>query len=293
MYAARIIARQGKTYIVEDQSSHQHQCHARSQTMDAVCGDHVSCQPQESSLDVIEEILPRQNQITRVDNFKRKKTLAANVDHMFIVISPIPEFSTLLIDKYLACAQLNHCKASIIINKSELIYSHGVKLNQLESIYKDLVKYFIVASAKLGYGISTLRKALSNETSILVGQSGVGKSSIINRLLNSNDIKVNTVSDQIQQGRHTTSNAYAYPINDCGNIIDSPGVRTFTPAFADQDELISGFAEFEPFTGKCKFNDCKHLDEPGCAVRQAVSENIIHPSRYDNYLQIRRELPEL
>ena len=293
MYLARIIARQGKTYIVEDQSHQQHQCHARSQTMEAVCGDHVHCLRQHNSHDVIEEILPRRNQITRVDNFKRKKTLAANIDHIFIVISPTPEFSLLLIDKYLACARVSHCKASIIINKSELIHDYRINLNQLESIYVNLVEYFIAMSAKLGYGISTLCKALHNDTSILVGQSGVGKSSIINRLMNNNDIKVMPVSDQIQQGRHTTSNAYAYRVNDGGKIIDSPGVRTFTPAFTSTEELITGFAEFEAFAGKCKFNDCLHINEPGCAIRHAVDENIIHSSRYQSYLQMSKELPDL
>lgn len=292
MYEARIIARHGKTYIVEDQSSQQHQCHARSQTMEAVCGDHVHCLQQDNSHDVIEEILPRHNQITRIDNFRRTKTLAANIDHIFIVISPIPEFSFLLIDKYLACAQANHCKASIIINKSELIHQSGTDLNKLESIYKNLVENFIVTSAKLGYGINTLRKALDTETSILVGQSGVGKSSIINRLLNKNDIKVMPVSEQIQQGRHTTSNACAYPVKDSGKIIDSPGVRMFTPAFINNDELITGFAEFKTFIGRCKFNDCQHINEPGCAIRQAVNDNIIHPSRYQSYIQMTKELQE-
>ena len=293
MYEARIIARQGKTYIVEDQSHQQHQCHARSQTMEAVCGDYVYCLQKNNSQDVIEEILQRHNQITRVDNFKRKKTLAANIDHIFIVISPSPEFSLVLIDKYLACAQVNRCKASIIVNKSELIYEYNVNLNQLESIYKNVVEYFIVTSARLGYGISTVRKALNNDTSILVGQSGVGKSSIINRLLNKNDIKVMPVSGQTKQGRHTTSNAYAYPVNGGGKIIDSPGVRNFMPAFSSTEELIAGFAEFEAFTAKCKFNDCLHINEPGCAIIHAVNQNIIQSSRYQSYLKMSDELTDL
>ena len=290
MYKARIIARQGKTYIVEDNSNQQHECHVRSQAIDAVCGDNVQCSAQNNSHDVIEEISERRNQITRIDNFKREKTLAANVDHMLIVIAPAPAFSTLLIDKYIACAQLNHCKVSIIINKAELINELQVDLNELEEIYKNLVDNFIVASAKLGYGITPIRKALLNETSILVGQSGVGKSSIINRLLNSNDIKVSAISEHIQQGRHTTSNAYAHSINQHGKIIDSPGVRTFTPAFIDSNELIKGFSEFSEYTGKCKFNDCQHINEPGCAIKDAVENNKIHSSRYQSYLEMHQEL---
>ena len=290
MYEARIIARQGKMYIVEDQLGQQHECHARKQAIDAVCGDHVQCTKQDDSSDVIEEIIPRKNQIARIDNFKREKTLAANIDHILIVIAPTPVFSTLLIDKYLVCAQINQCKASIIINKAELINELHVNLSELELIYKDLVEEFIITSAKLGYGITTIRKALLNETSILVGQSGVGKSSIINRLLNSNDIKVSDISEQIQQGRHTTSNAYAHSINSAGKIIDSPGVRTFTPAFVDSKELMQGFIEFDEYIGKCKFNNCQHTNEPGCAIHHAAKKGKIHMSRYQNYLAMHQEL---
>ena len=290
MYEARIIARQGKTYIVEDQSTQQHECHVRSQAIDAVCGDFVQCKSESNSKDVIEEILPRKNQITRIDNFKREKTLAANIDHILVVIAPSPTYSTLLIDKYLACAELNHCKISIIINKAELINEFQVNLKELESIYKKLVDQFIVTSAKLGYGITTIRKILLDETSILVGQSGVGKSSIINRIQNNNDIKVSAISENIQQGRHTTSSTYAYPVNHHGKIIDSPGVRSFTPAFKNQKELMQGFIEFKEFAGKCKFNDCQHINEPGCAIIHAVNENKIHKSRYQNYLTMHQEI---
>ncbi|MEM7304417.1 MAG: GTPase RsgA, partial [Pseudomonadota bacterium] len=175
MYEACVIARQGKTFLVEDQLNRQHLCYARSQTIDAVCGDYVHCLQQDNTHDVIEKILPRNNQLTRIDNFKRKKTIAANIEQIFVVISPSPEYSTLLIDKYLAYAHLNKVKASLIINKSELANSHQVDIPRLESIYYNLVEHFIVTSAKLGYGITHIRKALLKDRSILVGQSGVGK----------------------------------------------------------------------------------------------------------------------
>ena len=290
MYEARIIARQGKTYIVENQLHQQYECHARSQAIDAVCGDFVQCIERQDTKDVVEKILPRINQITRIDNFKREKTLAANIDHLLVVIAPSPAFSTLLIDKYLACAELNRCKVSLVINKAELINDFQIDIKELESIYKNLVNQIFITSAKLGYGIATIRNSLLNETSIMVGQSGVGKSSIINRLLNNNDIKVSAISEQIQQGRHTTSNAYAHTINHYGKIIDSPGVRTFTPVFKDQKELAKGFTEFKEYIGKCKFNDCQHINEPGCTIIKAVSEKKIHASRYQNYLEMHKEL---
>lgn len=290
MYEARVIARQGNQYIVEDSRGQQHNCHARSKAIDAVCGDTVNCTSQNQSLDAIEAIQTRNNQITRLDNFKREKTLAANVDHMLIVVAAVPEFTSLFIDKYLACAELIECKASLVINKCELLNNNNVDIAQIQSIYNNVCSNIITTSAKLGYGIAQLRKILSSEYSILVGQSGVGKSSLINRLLHSNQIKIANLSDQIQQGTHTTSQARAHSIGNKGKIIDSPGVRTFTPIFENSSTIMLGFKEFLPYLGKCKFNNCMHIDEPNCAVKQAVTNGTIHSSRYTSYLSISAEL---
>tara|TARA_R110002049_G_scaffold13509_2_gene58537 strand:- start:168924 stop:169805 length:882 start_codon:yes stop_codon:yes gene_type:complete len=290
MYLAHVIARQGKTFIVEDEHGEQHACHARSKSVDAVCGDNVECETKSQSKDVIEKICARKNQITRIDNFRREKTIAANIDHIIIVVAATPAFSTLLIDKYLACAELNHCKATLVINKAEMLNDYHVDITPLETTYKDLVDNFIIASAKLGYGIQTLRLALTNETSILVGQSGVGKSSLINRLLNNNNIRVGELSENIQQGKHTTTNAFAHNINNSGRLIDSPGVRTFMPVFKDVKQVMLGYSEFLPHIGRCKFSDCQHIKEPGCAIKAAVDNNTIHPQRYQSYLENRQEV---
>ena len=292
MYAARVIARQGKKFIVEDENYVQHHCHPRSKTIDAVCGDVVDCIEQPQSLDTIEAIRPRINQITRLDNFKREKTLAANIDHMFIVIAAVPEFSNLLIDKYLACAELIGCKASIVVNKCEWLHRSNLDIGRLELIYKNICTEVMVSSAKLGYGISQLRKSIRNDYSILVGQSGVGKSSLINRLLYSNKIKVADLSDQIRQGTHTTTLAKAYSIGAAGKIIDSPGVRTFSPIFDQREKVMLGFKEFRPYVAKCKFNNCMHIDEPNCAVKKAVEQQHIQPERYQNYRTIYAELAD-
>lgn len=290
MYLAHVIARQGKTFIVEDKHGEQHTCHPRSKSVDAVCGDNVECEHKAQSKDVIEKICPRKNQITRIDNFKREKTIAANIDHIIIVVAAAPTFSTSLIDKYLACAQLNNCKATLAINKAEKLIDNDVDISELENLYNNLVDNFIITSAKLGYGIQTLRQALSNETSILVGQSGVGKSSLINRLLNNNNIKIGELSENIQQGKHTTTNAFAHNINDYGKIIDSPGVRTFMPIFKSLQEVMLGYSEFLPYIGHCKFSDCQHTNEPDCAIKAAVEKNIIHKERYNSYLENMHEM---
>ncbi len=293
MYLAHVIARQGKTFIVEDEHGEQHACHARSKSVDAMCGDNVECEKKDQSKDVIEKICARKNQITRIDNFKREKTIAANIDHMIVVIAAAPAFSTSLIDKYLACALLNDCKATLVINKAEMLNDNHVDISELESTYKSLVDNFIIVSAKLGYGIQTLRLALSNETSILVGQSGVGKSSLINRLLNNNNIRVGELSENIQQGKHTTTNAFAHSINNSGRLIDSPGVRTFMPIFQDIKQVMLGYREFLPYLGNCKFSDCKHINEPQCAIKTALEESNIQQSRYQNYLNITQEINNL
>lgn len=290
MYEARVIARQGKQYIVEDTNGEQHQCHARSKAIEAVCGDIVSCTPQAHSLDSIESITTRKNQITRLDNFNREKTLAANVDHILIVVAAVPEFTLSFIDKYLICAELINCKSSIVINKCELLHQNNVDINQLQLIYNKICANIIVTSAKLGYGISQLRKILRSEYSIMVGQSGVGKSSLINRLLYTNQIKVAGLSDQIQQGTHTTSHTWAHSIGNNGKIIDSPGVRSFTPMFRNNSEIMLGFKEFLPYIDKCKFNNCVHIEEPECAIKEAVDKGHVHKQRYNSYRTIYKEL---
>ena len=290
MYLATVIARQGKTYIVEDEQQKQHQCHVRSQAQEAVCGDRVLCESQRQSYDVIASIQPRVNQLTRIDNFQRTKTLAANIDHMVIVIAPVPNYSHLLIDKYLACAELNRCKASLVINKSEYLSQYKVDIRQLEDIYLPIVEHFIIASAHLGCGISALKHTLMTQKSILVGQSGVGKSSIINSLFGNTHIKVGSLSENIQQGKHTTTNACAYPLGKNGKIIDSPGVRNFTPILSNKYQAANGFREFKDHIGQCKFANCQHLDEPGCAIKAAVESGYISTQRYASYRAICAEV---
>jgi len=290
MYLAQVIARQGKTFIVENEQGQQHHCHARTSALDAVCGDYVECNATSESKHVIENIRERKNQISRIDNFKREKTLAANIDHIIIVVAATPAFSTLLIDKYLACAQINKCKTTLTINKAELLNTNHVDINSLENTYEELTNNFIITSAKLGYGIQALRKVIANENTILVGQSGVGKSSLINRLLYNNHIKVGELSASIQQGKHTTTNAFAYSINQYGKIIDSPGVRTFMPIFKNTQQVMLGYKEFLPHISHCKFTDCQHINEPQCAIKSAVNKGTIKQSRYQNYLEIIQEV---
>ena len=286
MYLAHVIARQGNTYLVEDnEHKTQYHCHVRTNAIDAVCGDLVECEAASTSKHVIERVCPRKNQITRRDNFKREKTLAANIDHIIVVMAATPTYATPLIDKYLASALINRCKTTLVINKAELLNSNNLNISELEDTYQDLVDNFIVTSARLGYGIQTLRKVIANEVSILVGQSGVGKSSLINRLLNSNTIKVGELSENIQQGKHTTTNAYAHNINQHGKIIDSPGVRTFIPVFETIQDVMHGYKEFIPHINQCKFSDCHHISEPQCKIKQEVELGNIALSRYESYVE--------
>ena len=178
----------------------------------------------------------------------------------------------------------------MIVNKCELLADNDVDICQLQSIYANICANILVTSAKLGYGIAQLRKIINTERSILVGQSGVGKSSLVNRLLNSNQIKVADLSEQIQQGTHTTSHAWAHSISTKGKIIDSPGVRSFSPIFDSKETIMQGFSDFSLYISKCKFADCMHIDEPNCAVKEAVGNHLIHGSRYSSYLAIAEEL---
>lgn len=286
MYLAQVIARQGNTYIVEDEHGAQYHCHARSAAIDSVCGDRVECDTKSQTDHVIEKILPRRNQITRIDNFRREKTIAANIDHIVIVIAPVPAFTTTLIDKYCTYGFINQCKITLVINKAELASKQHIEIDNIETIYKTLVDNFIVSSARLGYGIQGLRNVIANENTILVGQSGVGKSSLINALLHNHRIKVAKLSKNIQQGKHTTTNAFAYPVSLGGKIIDSPGVRNFTPDFTSITDVMYGFIEFIPYLSQCKFSNCRHMNEPDCAIKNQLEKGNIHLSRYQSYLEI-------
>ncbi|MCG8043010.1 MAG: ribosome small subunit-dependent GTPase A, partial [Candidatus Thiodiazotropha endolucinida] len=215
------------------------------------------------------------------------KPLAANISQLVIVLAPKPEPSGYLLDQYLVTAETIKIPPLIAINKIDLLTeeTESAFIDQFE-IYAGIGYPIINISAKREHGLDTLIDHLKHETSILLGQSGVGKSSLINALLPDHDIETGRLSEATGLGRHTTSAATCYNLPQGGKLIDSPGVRSFRLTDLSREELEQGFAEFRPYIGQCRFHNCTHGHEPDCAIRAAVERGEIARLRLENFLRL-------
>lgn len=236
----------------------------------------------------IEELLPRHSLLERPNKGKKTRPVAANIDQIFVVFANEPYCDFLLIDQYLAICENRNIEALLIYNKSDL-----AKVDNIErelATYRNLGYPQFRVSALQNAGIDQLKQALEHKISIFTGQSGVGKSSLTNALIPDKDLKTNTVSAITKHGRHTTTAATLYHLPESGDLIDSPGVAIFGLAGLSEQQLAQGYREFQPFIAKCKFNDCRHLHDKGCAVRVAVENNTISQARYQRFLKLRGKM---
>ncbi len=209
---------------------------------------------------------------------------------MLIVSSWQPSPSWELIDRYLIAAQRLNARAVLIMNKADLRASHTSKQDERCLIELDSIGYSIVhTNAKQVDDIALLQAAIQQQTAIMVGQSGVGKSSLAKQLLPEQDIKIGSIADT-GEGRHTTTSATLYRLATGGNLIDSPGVRDFGLLALDFANLENGYPEFKPYLGQCRFNNCTHHHEPNCAIKTAVHAGALPPQRYTRYLNLLRTL---
>jgi len=288
-----VVARYGANLAVEDAEGHVHHCLSRQNIGDIVCGDRVVWQPTTPGNGVVTARLDRDTLLSRPDYAGREKPLAANVTQLVIVVAPKPEPSEYLINQYLVAAETAEIRPIIAVNKSDLLDGpqRGALEKRLE-VYRRIGYPVIFVSAAGQHGLDALVDLLKDETSILLGQSGVGKSSIIQALLPDREIQIGQLSKATGFGRHTTSVTTIYHLPAGGRLIDSPGVRSFRLGAIDRRTLEQGFREFRPFLGKCRFSDCRHLEEPGCALKEAVTEGKIARQRFENYLHMAEQLPE-
>jgi len=283
----QVVARYGKNLVVEDENQQLIQCQQRRQIETLVCGDRVLWKPTNKQQGIINLRLERTSTLSRPDYSGRDKALAANITQLVVVIAPEPQPTGYLLDQYLLTAELIGIKALIVINKSDLlIKKEHRRFEQTFSAYPEIGYPLIHSCTKQDGGIDELIQHLKSEHSILVGQSGVGKSSLVNSLIPSLSIQVGRLSEATGLGKHTTSAANLYHLPTGGDIIDSPGVRSFRLGLSDPRQLELGFPEFSGFLGLCRFNDCSHTKEPGCAIIQAVTEGKIQSSRLDVYRQM-------
>ncbi len=289
-----VIANFGNHIAVENAQGDIHCCVARKKVGTVICGDQVRWSPQNEGLGAIVDVLPRTSILSRPDRRNKLKPVCANVSQLAIV-NAIPSSdnntNTRLLDQYLVASELSGIEAIIVINKADLINSN--RLTDLKAQlrrYSDLGYPVIFSSATTQVGMSELRNRLHHKRSVLVGESGVGKSSLINILIPDLDIRIGALSSASGKGRHTTTTTTLYHLACGGEIIDSPGVREFGLWHITAPELEDGFKEFREYKGRCKYRNCKHIGEDGCAIAMAVDEGKIDPNRLSSYREIMNSL---
>jgi len=283
----RVIARYGVQADVEDSHHHIYRCLLRQNLPLVVCGDRVVWQAGNDQSGVIVAVESRTSVLERPDADNQLKPVAANINQILIVAAPLPALDVDLINRYLVAAEMTHIPPALVINKTDLLQSPSLaKLKARLNVYEDIGYTVIYTSCKQEHGLDELINHLKDKTSILVGQSGVGKSSLIQALLPEEELRVSSLSESSGLGRHTTTASRLYHFPDGGELIDSPGVRAFRLGHASKDQLTDGFIEFRPYLGQCKFSDCQHNVEPECAIISAVEAGKISQERYDSYQRI-------
>ncbi|TCV88946.1 ribosome biogenesis GTPase [Sulfurirhabdus autotrophica] len=279
MLEGQVVANYGRRYEVELDSGKLISCVMRGKKGGVACGDRVFITPSGTEQGAIERIAPRASLLYRSDTF-HTKIIAANVTQIIIVAAAVPSFYEELLNRCLAAAEANNIKALIVLNKCDLSEESKQALNNLQ-LYRDLGYEVLQLSAK--QDISPLKPYLKGHTSVLVGQSGMGKSSIINALLPEARVVTAEISEALDSGRHTTTHTRLYHLDEQSQIIDSPGLQEFGLHHLSPTEIDHAFIEFRPYLGHCKFNNCLHISEPGCALLEALEKCEISKRRISAY----------
>lgn len=275
-----VITRYGQRLLVENETGDLIQCTGRRNIGLSVAGDQVIFQAIDKETGVVTALLERDNTLERAH-----KLIAANIDELWLVVALEPHYQFDLIDRYLVVVENANLPINIIVNKIEL----AEDLAQVKydfSMYQEAGYSISYLSVKQQLNIDAFKAKLNHKTHIFLGQSGVGKSSLINELIPQLNLRVNEISTKSKLGKHTTTATTLYHIPSGGDLIDSPGVREFQLDNLSNKEILDGFREFKPFIGQCKFRNCAHINEPNCAIKGAVETGKIHIKRYENYLNL-------
>jgi ribosome biogenesis GTPase len=288
----RVLRGQGLHSIVRDEHGVQFQCAIRrllktlatDQRHVVIAGDVVWFRPEGSDQGIIERVEPRHGVLSRTSR-GRQHVLVANVDQVIVVTSAAePRLKPNLIDRYLVSAEKARIQPLICINKIDLI--DAANLMPLAGVYSQLGYEVLFVSAATGFGVDRLRARLAGRESVVTGQSGVGKSSLLNAVEPGLKLRVEAVSEETQKGRHTTTTAELLPLAIGGFVVDTPGIRQFQLWDVIPEEVAGFFRDLRPYVSQCRFPDCTHTHEEPCAVKDAVADGWIDARRYESYVQI-------
>lgn len=280
-----VITRYSRHVEIEDNQGKRVRCSIRPNIDILVAGDRVIWQTEGDKQGVVVSLYPRGSILARPTSAGLKKPVAANITQIIIVIAPKPEISWPLLDSYLIMAETLRLHAVILLNKTDLPCE--APKAQLLTDYRLLNYPIIFVSKNEPNSYDDLTIALNHQVSVFVGQSGVGKSSLISGILpHEENIATNEISVGSELGRHTTSNSRYYHLPSGGALIDSPGVREFSLWDIDTAQIAQGYLEFKPYLSLCKFRNCTHIDTPHCAIISALNAGSISIRRYENFIKL-------
>jgi ribosome biogenesis GTPase len=280
-----VTAAHGRQYTVELADGGQLSCFTRGKKSLVACGDRAAVTPTAPGQGVIEAVDPRRSLLYRSDAY-RQKLIAANVTQLVIVLAAVPSFYEELLNRCLAAAEHDRLRALIVLNKFDLAGPSAAASDQLQ-LYRELGYTVLPLIAK--QDVSPLRPHLEDHSSVLVGQSGMGKSTIINGLVPGAAATTADISLALDSGRHTTTYARLYRLDAHSSLIDSPGLQEFGLAHLSLRELQDAFVEMRPHLRQCRFNDCAHMGEPGCAVQAAFERRAVSERRLTIYRKLAQE----
>jgi ribosome biogenesis GTPase / thiamine phosphate phosphatase len=284
---AQVTATFGRHLLVRSADGRELRARPFGRALGAVCGDRVRCRIDARHDELhVTEVLPRRNALWRSNLRGNPEAVVANLTDLLVVLAPVPLPDLFVVDRYLAAATAAGITATLVVNKSDL---GGLELLADElGAYAQAGYAALSVSATDGTGETEVRALLAQGTlAALVGQSGVGKSSLVRRLLPGTEIAVGELV-RAEEGRHTTTAARLFELPGGAGLIDSPGVRDFAPAVDTLDQASLGFPEIACLAPGCRFSDCRHMREPGCAVRAAAESGALHARRYESYRRLRR-----